>query len=354
MTHNLKNSMMKTLSLSTQSDKLFFGEAGHGIARYDKVRYPSLLKLNAQMQSFYWRPVELDMSMEKKDFDRMTDAERFVFTANLRRQIVLDSVQGRAPSLVFLPVCTDPSLENCILTWSFFESIHSESYTHIIRAVYPDPSVVFDGIPGVSEIADCATSVTQAYDRMVQTPNKEHLWLALMAANALEALRFYVSFACTFSFAERGLVEGSAKTVRLIARDETQHLALVQTVLKLLVKDDPEFAQISQDLAPQARRIFEETAEQESQWATYLFQHGTVLGLSEGILRRYVQYLLDRRMVAVGLRKARVLKDDHPLPWIERWLKNRAAQYAPQEAEPPGYLTSAVVDDLAQANFSLS
>lgn len=344
---------LNTLSLTTHSDKLFFGESGHGIARYDKVRYPQLAKLNEKMQSFYWRPVEIDMSMEKKDFDRMTEAERFVFTANLRRQIVLDSIQGRAPASVFLPWCTDPALENCILTWSFFESIHSESYTHIIRAIYPDPSEVFDGIPEIQEIADCATSVTAAYDRMATNPSKENLYLALMAANALEALRFYVSFACTFSFAERGLVEGSAKTVKMIARDENQHLALVQHVLKLLPKDDPEFIQIAKDLAPQALQIFKETAEQESAWAAYLFKRGSVLGLSETILRNYVEYLFDRRTAAIGLQDAKMTRADHPLSWVEKWYKNTSTQVAPQEVELASYLSNSVFDDMADSKFVL-
>ena len=226
--------MNKTISLTTSSSKLFFGEEGHGLSRYDVVRYPTLIKLNEKMQSFFWRPVEIDMSQEKRSFDSMTESEKFVFTSNLKRQILLDSIQGRAPSLVFLPHCTDPSLENCIVTWGFFETIHSESYTHILRAIYPDPSVVFDDLPNIKEIADCATSITQAYDNLMNHTSKKNIYLALIAANALEAIRFYVSFACTFSFLERGLVEGSAKMVKLIARDEAEHLALVQHIIKLL------------------------------------------------------------------------------------------------------------------------
>lgn len=341
-----------TISLTTQSENLFFGSNGHGLSRYDVVRYPQLLKLNEKMQSFYWRPVEVDMSAERASFNKMNDAERFVFTSNLRRQILLDSIQGRAPALAFLPHCTDPSLENCILTWGFFESIHSDSYTHIIRAIYPDPSHVFDEIPQIAQIADCATSIGRAYDTLQCSPSKEALYLALVAANALEALRFFVSFACTFSFAERGLVEGSAKVVKFIARDENAHLALVQTVLKLLPQDDPEFVTIAQDLQPQALAIFEEAADQEKQWVKYLFSKGAVLGLTEDILNRYIDYLLPRRLFAAGISRTRGA-GDHPLPWVEKWYSNTSTQVAPQEVEIASYLTSSVVNDLNNMEFSL-
>lgn len=343
---------MKTISMTVSSDKLFFGESGHGVARYDKNRYPIFNKLNTQMQSYFWRPVEIDMSQERKDFESMTEAEQFVFTSNLQRQIILDTVQGRAPATTFLPVCTDPAVENCILTWSFFESIHSESYTHIIRAVYPDPSVVFDNLPNVSEVVVCAKSISKAYDAMLESPSKENLWRALMAANALEGLRFFPSFAGTFSFGKRGKVEGSAKAVRFIARDESQHLALVHHILKVLPKDDPEFLEISQDLATECAGIFDEAAEQEYSWISYLFSKGSVIGLSEKILVDYVKYLLPKRKYAAGLTKTRS-NLTHPLPWIEAWLANRSVQYAPQEAERSSYLTGSVVDDLVSAKLSL-
>lgn len=342
---------LPVLNLTSQNDRLFFGESGHGISRYDIVRYPILTKLNNKMQGFFWRPNEIDMSQEKRSFDSMTASEQFVFTSNLKRQILLDSVQGRAPSLVFLPHCTDPALENCILTWGFFESIHSESYTHILRAIYPNPSVIFDDLPNITEIADCAQEVTKAYDNFKDNPTKKNLYLALVAANALEAIRFYVSFACTFSFLERGMVEGSAKMVKFIARDEAEHLALTQHILKLLVKDDPEFAQIIIDSQEEAREIFLSAASQEKAWAHYLFQNGPVLGLNEKMLADYVDYLLSRRMKAIGLSADVSYRGNHPLPWVEKHFSTGNTQVAPQEVEINSYLSASIVNDIQSVNI---
>lgn len=343
--------MENVLNLNSNSDNLFFGQCGHGISRYDTVRYPIFTKLNNKMQGFFWRPVEIDVSQEKRSFDKMTESEKFVFTSNLKRQILLDSVQGRAPGLTFLPFCTDPSLENCILTWGFFESIHSESYTHIIRAIYPDPSEIFNDLPNIKEIADCAASVTKSYDNLINNPSKKNLYLALVAANALEAVRFYVSFACTFSFLERGMVEGSAKIVKLIARDEAEHLALTQHILKALPKDDPEFAKIISENEEEARKIFLEAGEQEKTWANYLFSKGPVLGLSEKMLCDYVDYLLQRRMKAIGL-GTDGHKINHPLPWVEKHFTNSNSQVAPQEVEISSYLSASIVNDIAEAEHT--
>lgn len=342
---------LPVLNLTSQSDKLFLGDSGHGIARYDLVEYAILPKMNEKMKSFYWNPKEIDMSQEKRSFDSMTASEQFVFTSNLKRQILLDSIQGRAPSLVFLPHCTDPSLENCIVTWGFFETIHSESYTYILRAIYPDPSVVFDDLPNIKEIADCATSVTQAYDNLMNETSKKNIYLALIAANALEAIRFFVSFACTFSFLERGLVEGSAKMVKLIARDEAEHLALVQHILKLLPKDDPEYIKIIAECEEDAKKIFLEAAQQEKEWAKFLFAKGPVLGLNEKILCDYIDYLTSRRMKAIGLSVEHSYRGNHPLPWIDKHLTNNNSQVAPQEVEISSYLSASVDNDIQTVDF---
>lgn len=343
---------MTVMSLTTNSSKLFFGEEGHGIARYDVARYPILQKLDDQMNAFFWRPQEIDFSQERKEFGRLNDIEKFVFVSNIKRQILLDSVQGRAPSLVFLPHCTDPQLENCIQTWAYFETIHSRSYTHILRAIYADPSPVYESIPQIKEIADCASSISKAYDNMVASASPENLYLALTAANALEAIRFYVSFACTFSFAERGIMESSAKNVRLIARDENIHLALTQHLVKLLPKDDPIYIQITGDLRKEALEIFDEAIEQEISWIKYLFQHGSLLGLSAGMLTDYLHFLGNKRKAAYGLIPA-AKKIDHPIPWVERYLTSAAVQVAPQEVELSSYMIGAIQNDLSEADFSL-
>lgn len=340
------------ISLTTSSSNLFFGEEGHGIARYDVVRYPVLQSIDEKMKGFFWRPVEVDVSQEKQSFDKMTEAEQFVFTANLRRQILLDTIQGRSPSLTFLPYCTDPTLENCILTWSFFESIHSEAYTHIIRAIYPDPSSVFVEIPSIPEIVTCSDSISSSYDNFREDPSKENLYLALITANALEALRFYVSFACSFSFAERGSMEASSKILKLILKDEAVHLALVQNILKILPKDDPEFVQIIEDNRAIAISIYEETAQQEKDWTKYLFQHGSILGLNEKILCQFVDYLLPRRKFSAGLSTYRA-QSEHPLPWFPKWERNDNVQVAPQEVELSSYLVGTVKNDLLDTTFEL-
>ena len=339
----------------------FFDEAVD-IARYDKVKYPKFEKLTEKQMSFFWRPEEVELSKDSKDFKGLTEHEKHIFTSNLKRQILLDSVQGRAPSLAFLPICSLPELETWIQTWTFFETIHSRSYTHIIRNVYPDPSRVFDEMLEIPEILDCAGSISKYYDELIKWNNfafdpgefydeyehKKALWLCLNAVNALEGVRFYVSFACSWNFAELKKMEGNAKIIKFIARDENVHLASTQQLLKILPKEDADFAQINEETRDECIGMFYEVVAQEKAWARYLFKDGSMIGLNEQLLCDYVDHIAAKRMGAIGLNGK---PGSNPLPWTQKWIAGSEVQVAPQETEITSYIVGAVKQDVTSDTF---
>jgi ribonucleoside-diphosphate reductase beta chain len=349
---------------------MFFGESVD-VARYDIVKYPQFEKLTDKQLSFFWRPEEIDLSRDSKDFRLLTNPEKHTFTSVLKRQIVLDSVQGRAPSLAFLPVCSLPELETFIQTWAFSETIHSRSYTHIIRNVYPNPSIVFDEIMDIPEILDCAIDISKYYDSLInwntwsQRPpddtvggwsvfheyeHKKKLWLCLNAVNALEGIRFYASFAASWNFAELKKMEGNAKIIKLIARDENVHLAATQQMIKLLPKDDPDFVRIAEETQQECVEIFESVFEQECRWAEYLFKDGSMIGLNEKLLKDYLEWIANKRMTAIGL-PTKYKNGSNPLPWTQKWISGSDVQVAPQEVEITSYLSGSINKDVKDDSF---
>ena len=353
--------VFSTNNVDATQQTCFFGEPVN-IARYDKQRYSIFEKLTDKQLGFFWRPEEVDLSRDGKDFKGLTDNEKHIFTSNLKRQILLDSVQGRAPSLAFLPICSLPELETWIQTWAFSETIHSRSYTHIIRNVYPDPSRVFDEMLELEEIVDCANDISKYYDELIKWNNlafdpgefyneydhKKALWLCLNAVNALEGVRFYVSFACSWAFAEVKKMEGNAKIIKLIARDENVHLASTQQLLKILPKEDEDFARIQEETRDECIRMFYDVVDQEKNWARYLFKNGSMIGLNEELLCQYVDHIAAKRMGAVGLNGK---PGANPLPWTQKWISGAEVQVAPQETEITSYVIGGVKKDVDENTF---
>lgn len=365
-------SVFNTTNTKSHLERNCFFDEPVEIARYDKVKYPAFDKLTEKQMSFFWKPEEVDLTRDGKDFKSLSDHEKHIFTSNLKRQILLDSVQGRAPSLAFLPICSLPELETWIQTWAFFETIHSRSYTHIIRNVYADPSKVFDDMLEIQEIVDCAGDISKYYDDLIymnqpviqindaakpgefgsiERYNYEHkkaLWMCLNAVNALEGVRFYVSFACSWAFAEVKKMEGNAKIIKFIARDENVHLASTQQLLKILPKEDEDFARIQEDTRDECIRMFHDVVEQEKAWARYLFKDGSIIGLNEELLCSYVDHIAAKRMGAIGLNgKA----GSNPLPWTQRWIAGSDVQVAPQETEITSYIVGGVKQDITSDTF---
>lgn len=360
-------SVFNNVQVDATQQPCFFGEPVN-IARYDKQRYSAFEKLTEKQLGFFWRPEEIDLSRDGKDFKGLTDHEKHIFTSNLKRQILLDSVQGRAPSAAFLPICSLPELETWIQTWAFFETIHSRSYTHIIRNIYSDPSRVFDEMLEIQEIADCAHDISKYYDELIRYnaelqcygklgismhgmdsyEHKRLLWLCLNAVNALEGVRFYVSFACSWAFAEVKKMEGNAKIIKLIARDENVHLASTQQLLKILPKEDPDFAKLAEETRQECIDMFQAVVAQEKAWARYLFKDGSMIGLNESLLCDYVDHIAAKRMGAIGLNGK---PGANPLPWTQKWISGAEVQVAPQETEITSYVIGGVKKDVDENTF---
>lgn len=348
---------------------------GVDIQRYDTLKYKQFDKLTDKQLGFFWRPEEVDVLRDAADFKQLTEHEKHIFTSNLKRQILLDSVQGRAPADSFNPLVSLPELENWVTTWTFNETIHSRSYTHIIRNVYSNPSIIFDEMMDIEEIVDCASDISKHYDDLIEmgqwynllgegthTVNgkkitvdlyelKKLIWKAMVSVNILEGVRFYVSFACSWAFAELKKMEGNAKIIKLICRDENVHLGSTQTLLKLMPKDDPDFAKIQQETQDEMVQLFVDAVDQEKAWADYLFKDGSMIGLNAQLLHDYVEWTANKRMTAVGL-PSPYKGGSNPLPWTQKWIAGAEVQVAPQETEISSYVIGGTKQDVNGSTFA--
>ena len=354
---------------------MFFG-APLGVQRYDTYKHPVFDKITNQMLGYFWRPEEVSLQKDRSDYQELTDEQKHIFTSNLKYQILLDSVQGRGPGMAFTPYCSLPELEGAMNVWQFMEMIHSRSYTYIIKNVYSDPSEVFDTILDNEKILERAKSVTRAYDEFInhaqqwsqgclwntKSPTSDYeikeikrsLYRAVANVNILEGIRFYVSFACSFAFGELKTMEGSAKIISLIARDENQHLVLTQQILnKWAEGDDPDMLEIVNEERENVIEMFRNTVQEEKSWANYLFKNGSMIGLNEKLLSKYVEWIANRRMKSIGIKPIfDVPARSNPLPWTQHWISSKGLQVAPQETEVESYVVGGIKQDVKKNTFA--
>ena len=370
--------VFNTQDVNTKKQPMFFG-APLGVQRYDNFKYPQFENLTKSQLGYFWRPEEVSLQKDRGDYQTLRPEQKHIYTSNLKYQIMLDSVQGRAPGMAFLPYCSLPELEACMEAWSFMEMIHSRSYTYVIKNVYADPSEVFDTIIKDDRILERAASVTGSYDDFINYaqeygqstawtegmrdhPNsewtikdlKKHLYRAVANVNILEGIRFYVSFACSFAFGELKLMEGSAKIISLIARDENQHLAITQNIINNWRKgDDPDMVEIMKEEEQWTYDMFDKCVNEEKKWAEYLFKDGSMIGLNDKLLQQYVEFIANKRLRGIGLKPLYdIPAKNNPLPWTEHWISSKGLQVAPQETEVESYIVGGIKQDVKKDTFA--
>ena len=370
--------VLNTTSVDVKKQPMFFG-APLGLQRYDNYKYPIFDKLTQQQLGYFWRPEEVSLQKDRSDYQTLTPEQKHIFTSNLKYQVMLDSVQGRGPGMAFIPYCSLPELESAMTVWEMMEMIHSRSYTHIIKNVYPDPSEVFDTILEDRKILDRASTVTAAYNDLIDAAQKygtgnmwksdwkdspsatwerydlkRKLYRAVVNVNILEGIRFYVSFACSFAFGELKLMEGSAKIISLIARDENQHLVLTQNIIKNWHQgDDPDMVKIAEEERDNVIQMYKDAVAEERSWAEYLFKDGSMIGLNDKLLTQYVEWTANRRLKAIGFDPIYdIPAKNNPLPWTQYWLNSKGQQNAPQETEIESYVIGGIKQDVESNTFA--
>ena len=370
--------VFNTDEVDYKKQPMFFGRP-LGVQRYDSYKYPTFDRLTTQQLGYFWRPEEVSLQKDRGDYQQLRPEQKHIYTSNLKYQIMLDSVQGRAPGMAFIPYCSLPELESCMEVWGFMEMIHSRSYTYVIKNVYSDPSEVFDTIISDPRILERAASVTESYDDFINEAHrwdqgnlyqedrrgsflsnfemkelKRKLYRAVANVNILEGIRFYVSFACSFAFGELKLMEGSAKIISLIARDENQHLVLTQQILnKWKEGDDPEMVEIMKEEEENIVEMFRNAVQEEKEWAEYLFMDGSMIGLNGKLLSQYVEWIANRRMKSIGLTPLYdIALRNNPLPWTQHWISSKGLQVAPQETEVESYVVGGIKQDVKKNTFS--
>ena len=330
------------------------------VQRFEEVKYPKLQKFEELARGFFWVPEEISLTKDKIDHKDSTDAVKHIFTSNLLRQTALDSIQGRAPAQVFGPVISIPELEALTLTWGFFEtSIHSKSYSHIIRNIYGVPKDEFNKIHDTKEIVNMASSVGKYYDQLhklncvkeagLPVDKHEHLkaiWMALHTSYALEALRFMVSFATSLAMVENKIYIGNGNIIGLILQDEILHADWTAWIINQVVKEDARFIPIAQECQQEVYQLYLDVIEEEKSWADFLFKKGPVIGLNAEILKDFVDYTAFVKLKEIGIKYLEDHPKSTPIPWFNKHVNINKKQTALQENESTNYIIGVMSDSI--------
>jgi len=340
---------------------MFLDKAGPvSTQRFEEFAYPKIAKFDDAQRSAFWIPEEISLTKDKIDFKEASKAVRHIFTSNLLRQTTLDSIQGRAPAQIFTPVISVPELESLMLTWTWFETLHSRAYSHIIRNIYNVPKDEFNSIHDNKEIVAMTASIGKYYDQLhhinccveagIDDPitEKEHInaiYLALIASFGLEAIRFTVSFATSLAMVENKLFIGNGNEIALILADEMLHCDWTAYLINTAVETDPRFARAAKELKGEAEQILLDVVKEEKQWAKYIFSEGSVIGLNEKTMADFVDWTAKSRFKEIGLKYDCALKST-PLPWFNKHLNTSKKQTALQENESVSYVIGSMTNDV--------
>ncbi len=363
---------------------------GQGMSLHDMVdtTFPEIENLALTQRAQYWIETETDLSSDQMQWPTLPVNIQDIAVLNLAWQSHGDSIAGRAPIMAIMPFVTNPELEELINQWQYFEQIHSRTYQHIIRSIFPDPERIRNKVANLEQSMDRLEAITREFDKLSQLAAlhtlielnsithyeaciisnsdidmdddaeeifkyacKKQLVKAFASLYALESIQFFASFACTFKLADEKVMSGTADLLKLIAKDEALHTRFTMEILNTLKRDE-EFAPIFDELVPFFEEVMYEIVGAEYKWADYLFSEGRkMVGLNAVLMKEYVDYLATGAFAAVGMKYNKPMSE-HPLPWVEFYLNPSMVQVAPQERDNGNYRVGQIDGDMSGVDLS--
>ena len=335
---------------------LFFGE---NLGLLDTVNrtYPVLEELYQQQLAQIWNEFEVDLTQDKLDMLNVDKTSVELMTKTLSWQFLADSVAGRSISGVLLDHVTNPELEGLINLWSFFETIHARTYSHIVKQTFVNPNEMLEETYANVDVLTRSEAIVAAFDSLDMAETLEEkqdaMLLVLTALFALEAIAFMASFAVTFALVETGKFQGIGKLVQLICRDEVLHTRFDHTILSILMKD-PEWQAALIRNEGHVAMILDEVRENEQRWADYIFSEGrSVSGLNADLLKSYVNYMAKPVYTTFGLEPDFEVPKRNPLPYMDKYIDSSKVQTANMELQNSSYLIGAIEDDAEDLELDL-
>ena len=348
----MTNTVYNTTKHDYAQNPMFFGK-DLGVYREDQLKYPVLLELAEIQRGLTWQPQDTNLTQDKVDYEIKLDfIQRFIYDENLKYQTTLDTVQARAINLVLAPHVSLPEVESFMLWWAAFEDLHSTSYQYMLKQVYANPTPIIDDIYENISINSRMDTMVTYYDKLLNTTDEKrekNLLMLLYSINALEAIRFYVSFVCTFAFDRANLMRGSSKIVGYIARDESVHYKAVTFIINQLQNgnEGKKWRALCEETKQDAVAIFNQVLSEEMDWIDHLFKYGEPDFLSKELLQEKLKWYTAKTMKNLSLPIEFDYPKQNPMRWVEdTYLNFSSVQNANQDQNSIAYMSDITIDNL--------
>ena len=335
----------------TKKYPLFMGEQ-LGLFDTVNVAYPAIEKLYQQQLAQVWNEHEVDLTQDRMDMLRVPKETADLMVKTLSWQHLADSVAAKSIAALLIPFCTNSELEGMLTIQSFFEIIHSRTYSHIVKQTFVDPNKMIEQTYNDVGVLLRSEAIVKAFDELESLPKdaptqrkKEVLLKVLVALFALEGIAFMSSFAVTFAITETDVFQGIGALVAKIAADEALHTRMDATVLDVILKDT-EWKNTFEQSKSELKVIVDAVVNQEMQYAEYLFSEGrNVIGLNAALLKEYTLYMAYPIYKFLGLNFDYQVIEENPLPYMAKYIDPSQMQSANQEIQNTAYNIGVIEND---------
>lgn len=312
------------------------------LREWNRIKYSWANDFYRTMLNNFWIPEEISLSEDVKQFPYLTDGERNAFDKIISFLNFLDSIQSENLPNISRYI-TAAEVSSLLNIQTFQEEIHAQSYSYILDTV-TNPITrdkIYDEWRKDENLLKRNKFIAGIYEKFNKEPETDNFLRVLMANYILEGIYFYSGFSFFYTLARQGKMTATSTIFKYINRDEITHLVLFQNIIKELKKENPHL--FTNKLDVEFRNMMQTAVEHEIQWGQYVTDN-KILGLNNELIDRYIKFISNLRLAAIGLEPLYPEVSEHPMEWIDSFSRLNNTKTDFFEAKVTNYTKSAAFD----------
>lgn len=268
------------------------------------IEYPQIYEIYKRAESSFWTANEIDLSKDYKDWERLTDDERYFIKNVIGFFAGSDGIIMENLAVNFMREVQIPEVRSFYSYQIFNEAIHSETYSLLIDTYIKDREEKEHIFNSIENIPSVAKKAAWAY-KWIQNKENTNFQLRLIAFAIVEGIFFSGSFCAIYWLKKRGLMPGLTFSNELISKDEGMHCefaCLLYSMIKNRVDNET------------VKNIFEEAIEIEKEFITESIPCA-LIGMNAEMMKQYIEFVSDRLLVQLGYEK--IWNTENPFDFME-------------------------------------
>ena len=282
---------------------------------YKPFKYPWAMQIAEEHEKIHWGTWEAKLQEDVNQWknNQISELEKQHITQILRIFTQSDVAVGGNYCDIFIKEFKNNEIRNMLLSFANREGTHQRAYA-LLNDTLGLPEKEYSSFLDYKEMKEKIEFMIES--TVVIKNEKQKLLFELARSVCNEGMSLFSAFVMLLNYQRFGKMKGMCEIVEWSIRDESTHINGMTKLFHEYLKENPDL--LDDNLKAYIYSNYAMAVTLEDALVNLVYKGEKLNELDPALIKRYVRYLADRRLLQLGF-KPLFEEKTNPLPWLD-WI----------------------------------